>query len=141
MILGIGVDIVEVARIRAAVDRYGEHFIRRVFTPAETAYCRKCAHPEQRFSTRFAAKEALLKALGTGWTGGLRFADVEVTNNELGAPSVQLHGEARAVADRMGVQRILVTLSHHRDFAVAQVLLEGEAPAEAGSQPSGRTGC
>jgi len=128
MILGIGVDIIEVERIRAAVDRYGERFLRRIFTPDEVAYCRRCARPGERFATRFAAKEAALKALGTGWGQGLRFTDVEVANNDLGAPSITLRGEARARARRLGVEHIHVSLSHHRDWAIAQVLIEGENP-------------
>lgn len=125
MILGIGVDIVEVERIRRAVERHGGAFVRRVFTPDEAAYCRRSPHPEQRFSTRFAAKEAALKALGTGWSQGLQFVEVEVLNNDLGAPSIVLHGKALERAESVGVERILVSLSHHHDFAVAQVLLEG----------------
>jgi len=124
MILGIGVDIVEVERIQSAVDRYGQRFVGRVFTAAEAAYCRRCAHPDQRFATRFAAKEAALKALGVGWAQGLQFVEVEVSNNELGAPSVAFSGRALALARRLGVERIHVSLTHHRHFAVAQVVLE-----------------
>jgi holo-[acyl-carrier protein] synthase len=127
MILGIGVDIVEVERIQRAVERHGGAFVQRVFTPDEAAYCRRSPHPEQRFSTRFAAKEAALKALGTGWSQGLQFVDVEVLNNHLGAPSIRLHGKAAERAESMGVETILVSLSHHHDFAVAQVLLEGRS--------------
>jgi holo-[acyl-carrier protein] synthase len=129
MILGIGVDIVEVDRIQSAVERHGSSFVQRVFTPDEADYCRLSPHPEQRFSTRFAAKEAALKALGTGWAQGLQFVDVEVLNNDAGAPSIRLHGKAAERARKMGVESILVSLSHHHDFAVAQVLLEGEAVA------------
>ncbi|NLW49432.1 MAG: holo-ACP synthase [Candidatus Brocadiaceae bacterium] len=128
MILGIGVDIVEVQRIRRAVDAYGERFVRRVFTDCEAAYCRRCAHPDQRFATRFAAKEAALKALGVGWAQGLQFVDVEVVNNDLGAPSIALSGAAADRAYSMGVERIHVSLTHHRHFAIAQVLLEGRPP-------------
>lgn len=127
MILGIGVDIVEVERLRRAVERYGDRFIRRIFTEEEVRYCRRCARPEQRFATRFAAKEAALKALGVGWAQGLQFIEVEVTNNELGAPSVALSGKALALSRELGVQRIHVSLTHHRDFAIAQVVLEGGA--------------
>jgi len=126
MILGIGVDIVGVARIVGAIERHGHRFVRRVFTPAEAAYCRRCVHPGERFATRFAAKEAAMKALGTGWQKGVRFVDVEVSNDPSGAPAIALHGEAAARAARMGVQRILVSLSHHHDYAIAQVLFEGE---------------
>jgi len=124
MIVGIGVDIVEVERMRRAVERYGGRFVSKVFTPAEADYCRRAPHPEQRFATRFAAKEAALKALGTGWTHGVQFLDVEVCNNEFGAPSVTLTGEALAISRRIGVERIHVSLTHHRHFAIAQVVFE-----------------
>jgi len=103
MILGVGVDLVEVERIRRAVERYGERFVRRIFTPAEAEYCRRAPHPEQRFATRFAAKEAALKALGVGWQKGVQFVDVELSNNELGAPSMMLSGRALEIGRQMGV--------------------------------------
>ena len=124
MIVGIGVDIVEVHRIRRAVERYGDRFVGRIFTPAEAAYCRRCAHPDQRFATRFAAKEAGLKALGVGWAKGTQFTEVIVSNNELGAPSVTFTGKAQEFSRDLGVERIHVSLSHHHDFAIAQVILE-----------------
>jgi len=134
MIVGIGVDIVEVARIRRAVDRYGDRFLRRVFTEREVRYCKRCVRPEQRFATRFAAKEAALKALGVGWRMGVRFTEVEVTNNELGAPSVAFSGRALELSRRLGAERIHVSLSHHQRFAVAHVILEGRPPAGAGAR-------
>ncbi|MHC4592312.1 MAG: holo-ACP synthase [Planctomycetota bacterium] len=128
MIVGIGVDIVEVGRMRRAVQRYGDRFIGRVFTEREAAYCRRCVHPEQRFATRFAAKEAALKALGVGWAQGLQFVDVQISNDELGAPSVAFMGKALDLSRELGVARIHVSLTHHRahhrDFAIAQVVLE-----------------
>jgi holo-[acyl-carrier protein] synthase len=127
MIVGIGVDIVEVARMRRAVERYGGRFVDKVFTPAEAEYCRRAPHPEQRFATRFAAKEAALKALGTGWTQGVQFLDVEVCNDEFGAPSVMLTGKALQVSREIGVGRIHVSMTHHRDFAVAQVVFEDDS--------------
>jgi len=125
MILGIGVDIVEVGRIRRAVQRHGERFVGRVFTDEEAAYCRRSVRADQRFATRFAAKEAALKALGVGWTQGVRFVEVQVSNNELGAPAVCFTGKALEIARDLGVQRVHVSLTHHRDYAIAQVLLEG----------------
>jgi len=125
MILGTGVDIVEVARIRGAVHRYGERFIGRIFTEREAEYCRLAPRPEQRFATRFAAKEAALKALGVGWQKGTRFRDVEVSNDSLGAPAIQFSGRAREIGRQLGVVRVHVSLSHHKDFAIAHVLLEG----------------
>ncbi len=126
MILGTGVDIVEVERIRRAVERYGERFTGRIFTEREADYCRLAPRPEQRFATRFAAKEAALKALGVGWQKGTRFRDVEVSNDSLGAPSISFGGKAGQISECLGVTRIHVSLSHHKDFAIAHVLLEGE---------------
>jgi holo-[acyl-carrier protein] synthase len=124
MIVGIGVDIVEVGRIRRAVERYGERFLGRIFTEAETDYCRRAARPAERFATRFAAKEAALKALGVGWRKGLRFLDVEVANDELGAPTIGFSGRALQLSEELEVGRVHVSLSHHRNFAIAQVILE-----------------
>lgn len=126
MIVGIGVDIVEVGRIERALNLYGERFIRRVFTPEEADYCRKAARPPERFATRFAAKEAALKALGTGWRKGLRLLDVQVSNDALGAPSVTLIEGALTRSRDLGVTHIHVSLSHQREYAVAQVILEAE---------------
>jgi len=126
MIVGVGVDIVEVERIGRIIERYGDRFIRRVFTQEEARYCRRTAHPEQRFAARFAAKEAALKALGVGWSQGAQFVEVEVTNNELGAPSISFSGKALELSRALGVERIHVSLTHHKEFAIAQVLLEGK---------------
>jgi len=134
MIVGIGVDIVEVPRIRRAVERYGDRFVGRIFTDQESRYCRRCSHPEQRFATRFAAKEAALKALGAGWSGGVRFLDVEVSNNHLGAPKITLAGKALEMSRKLKVNRMHVSLSHHHEFAVAQVILEGHQDGDKGRQ-------
>jgi len=125
MIVGIGVDLVEVGRIERAVRRYGDRFVRRIFTDREADYCRSGPRPEERFATRFAAKEAALKALGVGWSQGVRFVEAEVSNNELGAPFVTFSGRALELSRRLGVQRVHVSMTHHRDFAIAQVVLEG----------------
>jgi holo-[acyl-carrier protein] synthase len=126
MIVGIGVDIVEVGRIERALGLYGERFVRRVFTTQEAAYCRQAARPPERFATRFAAKEAALKALGTGWRKGLRLLDVQVSNDALGAPSIILTEGALTRSRDLGVTHIHVSLSHQREYAVAQVILEAE---------------
>jgi holo-[acyl-carrier protein] synthase len=125
VILGTGVDLAEVARIRASIERYGERFIRRVFTERETAYAERKANRYERYAARFAAKEAGMKALGTGWSGGIRWQDLEVTNLPSGRPTLELHGVAREVADRLGVQAIHLSLTHTSDQAMAWVLLEG----------------
>ena len=126
MIAGIGVDIIEVGRIRRIVERHGERFLQRVFSEQEIAYCRRCAHPYQRFATRFAAKEAVLKALGVGWQQGTSFRDVQVSNDELGAPTVRLQGRSLEISRRLGVTRIFISLSHDRNYAMAQAVAEGE---------------
>ncbi len=126
MILGTGVDLVEVERISSAIERHGERFVGRIFTEAEAQYCRRCAIPEQRFATRFAAKEAVLKALGVGWQKGVSYREVEVSNDELGAPAVTLTGRALEISRSRGIRRIHVSLTHHRDFAIAHAVAEGD---------------
>ncbi|UCB52485.1 MAG: holo-ACP synthase [Candidatus Zixiibacteriota bacterium] len=120
MLDGLGVDLVEVGRIRRAHNRWGERFLRRVFTVEERAYCMRKAHPEQSLAARFAAKEAVLKAIGTGLSGGIRWTDVEVVNDESGRPGVRL-GER--ITRRIGVKRVLLTISHTRELAIAQAVL------------------
>jgi len=124
MIVGIGVDIVQVSRIRQLVESHGERFLRRAFTDREVQYCSGCAHPEQRLAARFAAKEAVLKALGVGWQKGASFRDVEVCTNQLGAPSIELHGRTLELSRRLGVDRIQISLSHDRTYAVAHAVAE-----------------
>ena len=126
MIVGVGVDIMQVDRIRGAVDRHGERFLQRIYTDEEIQYCRSGAHPFQRFATRFAAKEAVLKALGVGWQRGTSFRDVVVEIDDLGAPSVQLSGRSREIASEKGVCSIHLSLSHDRQYAVAQAVAEAE---------------
>jgi holo-[acyl-carrier-protein] synthase len=124
MIAGIGVDIMQVERIHDAVDRHGERFLRRIYTPEEIDYCRNGAHPFQRFATRFAAKEAVLKALGVGWQRGTSFRDVVVKIDDLGAPSVELSGRSKEIAREKDVHSIHLSLSHDRQYAVAQAVAE-----------------
>jgi holo-[acyl-carrier protein] synthase len=125
MVVGIGVDIVSVDRIREIIERRGERFLTRVFTEDEVRYCRRCAHPEQRFAARFAAKEAVLKALGVGWQKGASFRDVEVRVNALGAPGVRLSGRAFEISRERGIERVFLSLSHDEHYAVAQAVAEG----------------
>ena len=120
MLEGLGVDLIEVGRIRKACDRWGERFIRRVFTAGERAYCMRKAHPEQSLAARFAAKEAVLKAIGTGLSGGIRWTDVEVVNQPGGKPGVRL-GER--ITRIIGQRKVLLTISHTREFAIAQAVL------------------
>lgn len=127
MILGIGVDVCEVERIETALRApSGRRFRARVFTEAEAAYCEARGRTRaQSYAATFAAKEAALKALRTGWADGLGWHDVALARDAAGAPSLTLGGKAKALAARWGVRRVLVTLSHAGGLAVAVVVLEG----------------
>ena len=122
--LSTGVDIIEISRVGDVLSRYGDRFLRRVFTEAESAYCR--GRPPN-LAGRFAAKEAAMKALGTG-TRGVAWRDIEVVRASSGAPSIQLHGRAEARAQRLGVQELSLSISHSRDYAVAFVVARCELP-------------
>ncbi len=124
MILGLGTDLVEVARITKSISTYGAKFTHRVFTSGERAYSESKANSAERFAARFAAKEAAMKALGTGWSGGVSFTQIEVSNTAGGKPVLVLSGVAQILAEKMGVQRIWVSLSHTSEFASAVVLFE-----------------
>ncbi len=126
MIAGIGTDLAEVDRIRAAVERHDRRFIGRVYTAAEVAYveARGAAARYQRYAARFAAKEAGMKAIGTGWRRGVRWQDFEVINLAGGRPSLRLHGVAAAIAEQMGVTAISLSLTHTAQTAMAVVILE-----------------
>ena len=126
MIIGIGIDIEEVERIREAIERHGERFVQRVFTPGEVAYVEAKANKWERYAARFAAKEAAMKAIGTGWDHGVTWRDVEVVNEPNGCPTLVLHGRAKEIAEGKGCKRTWISLSHTRRQAVAQVVLEGE---------------
>ncbi len=125
MVIGIGVDIVEVQRIERALGGSGS-MVTRVFTPAEIEYCEQRQNRAQHFAGRFAAKEAALKALGTGWGEGIRWRDVEVTAEDSGRPILHLHGRARQVSEDRGAKRSLVTITHAEAYAVALVVIEGD---------------
>ena len=120
--LTTGVDIIEIPRIKQTLNRYGERFLKRVFTHDEIAYCRGRA---PNLAGRFAAKEAAMKALGTG-VRGVSWKDIEVIRAESGAPSVKLHGRAKARAERLQVVEISLSISHSREFAVAFVVAQRE---------------
>ena len=124
MIVGLGVDIAEVARVKAAIERHGETFLRRVYTPKEREYCERFKNKYERYAGRFAAKEAAMKALGTGWSRGVRWVDVEVVREKGGRPTINLAGEASNVAERMGVTNIALSITHTADQAFAQVIFE-----------------
>jgi holo-[acyl-carrier protein] synthase len=126
MIVGIGVDIAETARIAQALERHGDRFSRRIFTPREIEYCERFKNKAERYAARFAAKEAAFKALGTGWRNGIRWLDVEVTNLPSGKPELRLEGQAREVGRRLSVSRASLSISHTDHYAIAQVIFESD---------------
>ena len=124
MIVGTGVDIAEVSRIRESVERFGERFLRRVFTEGEIAYCQPKANRYESYAARFAAKEAGMKALGTGWNHGVRWRDVEVVRPKGQRPTIQFHGQAAVFAQKLGTTNIALSITHTHDQALAHVILE-----------------
>jgi holo-[acyl-carrier protein] synthase len=124
VIVGLGIDIAEVARVKAAIERHGETFLRRLYTAKEQEYCERFKNKYERYAGRFAAKEAAMKALGTGWSRGVRWVDVEVTREKGGRPTIKLAGEAANIADRLNVKNIVVSITHTADQAFAQVIFE-----------------
>jgi holo-[acyl-carrier protein] synthase len=124
VILGLGLDVAEIPRIRDSLTRFGERFIRRVLTEAEAAGMPE-GDPAPYVAARFAAKEAAAKALGTGFAQGVTQTSIEVGNLPSGAPTLRLHGKALEIATAMGVQRMHISLTHGRDIAAATVILEG----------------
>src|SRR6187200_397210 len=124
-ILGLGIDVTDIPRIASAFERYGERFLRRVFTDGEIAYCTRRRNPVPHLAGRFAAKEAAMKALGTGHSRGVLWKDIEVVRVG-GQPQLQLHGGAARRAERMQVRRSLVTITHAETIAIAQVMLFGD---------------
>lgn len=124
MIVGTGVDICEVPRLRDAIARHGERFKQRVFTDKEIAYAERKANRYERYAARFAAKEAGMKALGTGWRGGIAWRDFEVTNLPSGRPTLAFHGKAAEIAAQLAVRNIALSLTHTSEQAMALVILE-----------------
>jgi holo-[acyl-carrier protein] synthase len=124
MILGIGTDLVEVHRIRESISRFGDRFTHRIYTDREQAYCRSKANAAERFAGRFAAKEAGMKAIGTGWRRGVTWRDFEVANEPSGRPTLKLYGVAEKIAKDLGVQRISLSLTHTAQEGFAIVILE-----------------
>jgi holo-[acyl-carrier protein] synthase len=126
MIVGTGVDICEVPRIKTAVERFGQRFLTRVFTPEETRYCLSKANVAERLAARFAAKEAGMKAIGTGLRHGITWQDLEVVRLPGQRPNLKFSGKALEFADRLGCKRVHLSLSHTKEQAIAYVILEGE---------------
>jgi holo-[acyl-carrier protein] synthase len=123
-IIGLGIDATDIPRVAETYAKYGERFLRRVFTDGEIAYCTRRRDPVPHLAGRFAAKEAAMKALGTGHSRGVLWRDVEVVRLG-GPPQLRLHGGAARRAERMGVERSLLTITHSQTIAMAQVLLLG----------------
>jgi holo-[acyl-carrier protein] synthase len=124
MIVGTGIDIAEVPRIRQSIARFGDRFLQRIYTAGEIRYCDSKANRAERYAARFAAKEAAMKALGTGWSHGVRWQDCEVTRLPGGRPTITFHGKAAEIAARLGMKHAALSLSHTAEQAIAQVILE-----------------
>jgi holo-[acyl-carrier protein] synthase len=122
---GIGIDVVEVARIAAAIGKHGEPFLARIFTPAERAYCEAHQIPAPHFAARFAAKEATAKALGTGLGAHANWLDLEVVRSPAGAPALHLRGAAAEFAAQQGITEVQISLTHSRDYAAANAIATG----------------
>jgi len=124
-VLAHGVDMVDCARLQESIDRYGERFLRRIFTPVELEYCLGKKRRTEHLAGRFAAKEAVLKVLGTGWQGGIRWTDIEIRNNPAGRPEVTVSGRCRQIAEQQGLGEILVSISHISTHAIASAVASG----------------
>ena len=124
MVVGVGVDIIEIGRIEEALNRRGVRFRNRVFTPAEIEYCEAQGSKYASYAARFAAKEAAMKALGKGWFDGISWTEIEVSRSESGPPSLSFLGNALERFQQLGGSRVHLSLSHSRDLAIAQVVME-----------------
>jgi holo-[acyl-carrier protein] synthase len=124
MIVGLGLDISEIDRIEAALTRHGTAILNRLYTPDEVAYCESHKNKFERYAGRFAAKEAGMKALGTGWRRGVRWRDIEVVRQPGGKPTLRLAGAALEIAENMGVKNISLTITHSGNLALAEVIFE-----------------
>jgi holo-[acyl-carrier protein] synthase len=125
-LLGVGVDLVRIQRLREVVERWQERFLHRVFTEAELAYCLKRRDPIPHLAARFAAKEATLKALGTGLTMGISWHELEVQRESGEAPRMVLSGRCRAIREALGGREVLISITHDSDYALAQAMLVGK---------------
>ena len=126
-VLGIGVDVVETARIQSSIDRFGDRFLRRVFTEAEIEYCHSMKYPARHLAARFAAKEAVSKAFGTGIGENMGWKEIEVKRKATGEPYIRLHGAARLHADQLKVTEVFASLSHSDNYSVANAVVTAEA--------------
>jgi len=124
MIVGSGIDIAEVPRIADSIERFGDRFLNRIFTEGERRYCDSKANRVERYAARFAAKEAAMKAIGTGWNHGVAWKDIEVSRMPGGRPTISFHGKAAEFAAKLGTKHVALSLTHTAQFAMAQVILE-----------------
>jgi len=124
MIVGNGIDLCEVDRIRRSIERFGDRFINRIFTPREIAYVERKKNRYERYAARFAAKEAGMKAIGTGWRRGVQWVDFEVVNEPSGKPTMVFHGKAKEFADRLGVRNVALSITHTSEQGMAFLILE-----------------
>lgn len=122
VIIGLGTDIVEIVRIGRMVERHGELFLNRVYTDEEIRYCQRRRECYQHFAGRWAAKEAVMKTLGTGWVRGISWRDIEIITLKSGRPLVRIHGGAREFSERLGIDDFLITISHCRSYATATAI-------------------
>jgi holo-[acyl-carrier protein] synthase len=125
IIIGIGIDLVKSDRIKDAVRKWNKRFLNRIFTPPEQDYAFAHKLPHLHLAGRFAVKEAVLKALGTGWSGGIRWTEISVINEPVGKPYVEVAGNIKKLMDKRGVKEIQVSISHDTDYSIAQVVLIG----------------
>jgi holo-[acyl-carrier protein] synthase len=130
MIVGVGTDIVEIPRIGKMIERHGEHFLTRVYTDEEIRYCQRRKESFQHFAGRWAAKEAVMKTLGTGWTRGVGWLDIEVNTKRSGQPLIVIRGSAREIATHLGIGEVLISISHCRAYAMATAIALALPPTE-----------
>jgi holo-[acyl-carrier protein] synthase len=134
-IVAHGIDMVDCTRLREMIDRHGQKFLDRIFTKAEQRYCRDKKRATEHLAGRFAAKEAVLKVLGTGWRDGITWTDIEVRNSPSGQPSVRLSGRCRTIADELGLASVLISISHIGTHAIASAI--GSTGATGGAKGRG----
>ena len=127
MIVGSGIDLVEIRRIQETVDRHGARFLSKVYTAGEQAYCLRKRNAAESLAARFAAKEAGAKALGTGMSRGVTWLEIEVVREPGGRPTLRFHGRAAEMARRLNARRAALSITHSKDFAIASVVLEDES--------------
>ena len=126
MIIAHGIDLVDCPRIEEMINRHNERFINRVFTEAEQVYADSNKSRIEKYAGRFAAKEAILKLMGTGWRGKIAWTDIEITNNSSGQPQVNLEGEVKSIAEKLGIKQISISITHTANFAIASAVALSE---------------